>query len=87
MIFKLDQELLDKYLPGRRIKKTLQTPYKNVRAHMVEDKTTLEEAAFFIATDKCKTKVSSYIAQVAALKGLNISIYTEKRHLVCILYS
>lgn len=87
MIFKLDQTLLDKYLPGKSIKKTLQTPFKNVRAHIVEDKITSEETAFFVATAKSKVQVSSYVAQVAALKGWSTSMYSEGSHLVCILYS
>ena len=80
MILKLDQTLLDKYLPGKSIKKTLQTPF--VRAYILED-----EAACFIATKKYKAKVSSYVAQIAALKGWSTSMHSEGSHLVCVLYS
>ena len=79
MVLKLDKALLDKYLPGKSIKKTLQTPF--VRAYILDDE------ACFIATKKHRARVSSYIAQVAALKGWSTSMYTEGSHLVCILYS
>lgn len=80
-ILKTDQKLLNKYLTGKTIKKSLQTPLKNVRAYMTED-----NHALFISTKKQKDRVSSLIALVASQRGWNLSINTEGSHLVCLLY-
>ena len=80
-IFKVDQEILNKYLNGKKIKQTLQTPLKNVRAYMTED-----NQALFISTQKEKAKVSSLIALIASQKGWNLSMNTEGSYLVCLLY-
>jgi len=80
-IFKVDQKILDKYLNGKKIRQTLQTPLKNVRAYMTED-----NQALFISTPKEKAKVSSLIALIASQKGWNLSMNTEGSYLVCLLH-
>lgn len=79
-VLKVDQKILDKYLNGKKIKQTLQTPLKNVRAYMTED-----NQALFISTQKEKARVSSLVALIASQKGWNLSINTEGSHLVCLL--
>jgi len=77
---KKDQEILKKYLNGKPVTKTLQTPLRNVRGYATEEK------ALFIATKKASNKLSTLVALVAAQKGWNTSIHTEGSHLVCLLY-
>lgn len=79
-VLKVDQKILDKYLNGKKIKQTLQTPLKNVRAYMTED-----NQALFISTQKEKARLSSLVALIASQKGWNLSINTEGSHLVCLL--
>ena len=78
-VFKMDQEILNKYLNGKTIKTTSQTPH--VRAYITND-----NHALFISTKKQKNRVSSLIALIASQKGWNLSINTEGSHLVCLLY-
>jgi hypothetical protein len=79
-IFKADQKILNKYLNGKKIKQTLQTPLKNVRAYTTED-----NQALFISTQKGRERVSSLLALIASQKGWNLSINTEGSYLVCLL--
>ncbi len=79
-VFKADQKILNKYLNGKKIRQTLQTPLKNVRAYMTDD-----NQALFISTQKEKARVSSLIALIASQKGWNLSMNTEGSHLVCLL--
>ena len=79
-VFKADQKILNKYLNGKKIRRTLQTPLKNVRAYMTDD-----NQALFISTQKEKARVSSLIALIASQKGWNLSMNTEGSYLVCLL--
>lgn len=80
-VCKTDQKILDKYLNGKTIKTTLQTPLKNVRAYITDD-----NQALFISTQKQRVRVSGMIALIASQKGWNSSIHTEGSYLVCLLY-
>lgn len=80
-VCKTDQKILNKYLNGKTIKTISQTPLRNVRSYVTTD-----EIACFISTQKEKGKVSSLLAIVAAQKGYSLSINTEGKYLVCLLF-
>lgn len=80
-IFKIDQEILKKYLqPDETIKEALQTPGKKLRGHI-----TSKGRAIFISSPSEKTGVAKYLSVVASAKSWNLSIRTEGSHLVCLL--
>lgn len=79
-LFKLDQEMFEKYLPGKTIKASFKTPIKNVRAY-----TTTDSHAILIATKAQKSRVASVMALVATSKGWDFSLHNEGSHIICLL--
>ena len=77
-MFKVDQEILKEYFPGRTIKKSLKTPY--VRSYV-----STEDEACVISTPSLKNKIAGNLAVVAAEKSWNLLIFTKRKLLVCLL--
>ena len=69
-LFKLDQEMFEKYLPG----KTIKASFKTTDSH-----------AILIATKAQKSRVASVMALVATSKGWDFSLHNEGSHIICLL--